>query len=207
MIDTNSRLMAMALQLSSHGHRAKYERLEFLGDRVVGLVVAEMLYRLFPQEKEGEMARRFVALTREETLANIAEQIGLPEKLKTTEDRLRHNASVLSDVCEAVIAAIYLEKGLDDVRQFMEPLWRPLIDAEDQAPQDAKSSLQEWSQHRYQLLPIYELVDRKGPDHAPSFTVVVKIKNMTATGVGTSKKLAEQQAAETFLNEVVNGHK
>ena len=207
MIDIDPKLLSKALQLPNHGHRAKYERLEFLGDRVIGLIVAEMLYRMFPAEKEGVMARRFVALTREETLAEIAEQLGLPAMLKTNEDRLRHNASVLSDVCEAVMAALYLDKGLDAVRRFMEPIWQPLIASATEVPQDAKTALQEWSQKKYKQLPVYELLGREGPDHAPSFVVRVTVHNTSIEGRGTSKKQAEQNAAETFLKEVVHGQK
>ena len=207
MIDIQAKLLDMALQLPHHGKRAGYERLEFLGDRVLGLVVAEMLYDLFPKENEGEMARRFVALTREETLATIAEQIGLPALLKTNEEQLRHNPSVLSDVCEAVIAALYLDKGLDAVKKMMKPLWMPFISADTFAPQDSKSALQEWSQNRYKMLPIYTLKGKTGPDHQPIFTVLVKVGKRSAMGSGVSKKAAEQNAAEKFLNEVVHGHK
>ena len=207
MINIQSKLLDMALQLPSHGKRAGYERLEFLGDRVLGVVVAEMLYEMFPKEKEGEMARRFVALTREETLAVIAEQIGLPALLKTNEEQLRHNPSVLSDVCEAVIAALYLDKGLDAVKEMMKPLWTPFILADTCAPQDSKSALQEWSQSRYKTLPIYTLKDKTGPDHQPVFTVLVQVGKKSAIGSGVSKKAAEQNAAETFLREVVHGHK
>ena len=207
MIEINQSLLNKALTLSCHGKKATYERLEFLGDRVVGLVVAELLYETFPAEAEGSMAKRFVALTREEALARIAEQIGLPEMLITTEDELRQNASVLSDVCEAVIAALYLDKGLEAVKAFMTPLWMPLIQSETQVPQDAKSTLQEWSQKKYKELPVYQLVNRTGPDHQPVFTVQVQIHKKTVLGQGNSKKTAEQNAAEQFLKEIKNGLK
>ncbi|MBQ7412808.1 MAG: ribonuclease III [Alphaproteobacteria bacterium] len=207
MMNINKSLLNQALTLSGHGKKAAYERLEFLGDRVVGLVVAELLYKTFPTEAEGPMAKRFVALTREEALAEIADQIGLPDKLITNEDELRHNASVLSDVCEAVVAALYLDKGLKAVKEFMIPLWMPLIQSETQIPQDAKSALQEWSQKKYKELPVYQLVDRNGPDHQPTFTVQVQIRNKKVIGQGNSKKTAEQNAAEEFLKEIKNGYK
>ena len=107
MIDQiHPNLLRQALQLGRNGRRALYERLECLGDRVVGLVVAEMLYTTFPDEREGALAKRFVALTREETLARVGEQIGLPERIITRDDSLRHNSSVLCDVCEAVLGAV-----------------------------------------------------------------------------------------------------
>lgn len=207
MMDIRSDLLAKALQLPFKGKRAGYERLEFLGDRVVGLVVAEFLYDTFPDEQEGALAKRFVALTREETLANIARELDLPAQLKTNENELRHNDSVLSDVCEAVIAALYLDKGLNAVKKFMKPLWMPLIESEIEIPQDAKSELQEWSQKKYKVLPVYELKGRTGPDHLPSFTVEVRVGKLTMLGTGSSKKLAEQNAAETFLKGIVHGHK
>ena len=206
MIKIDAKLLNDALQLSQKGKRPKYERLEFLGDRVIGLVVSEMLYKTFPTEAEGPMAKRFVALTREETLADIARQIGLPDLIKTTENELRQNNSVLSDVCEAVIAALYLDQGLSAVKRFMKPLWLPLIQAEPDIPQDSKSELQEWAQKKYKCLPKYELTNRTGPDHSPVFTVTVRIGGKSAIGKGASKKLAEHNAAETLLKEIKNGN-
>ncbi len=195
-------LFKQALRLSHNGRPAGYERLEFLGDRVLGLVVAEMLYRRFPNEREGAMAKRFVALVREETLAGVAQDLGLPALLSTNEAALRHNASVLSDVCEAIIAALYLDQGLAAVQAFMEPIWSRLIEAEVQIPQDAKSALQEWAQKKFKVLPTYTLLSRTGPDHSPVFTVQVQIGDRTITGTGSNKKLAEQSAATNFLEDI-----
>lgn len=195
-------LFKQALRLSHNGRPAGYERLEFLGDRVLGLVVAEMLYRRFPNEREGAMAKRFVALVREETLARVAQDLGLPALLSTNETALRHNASVLSDVCEAIIAALYLDQGLTAVQAFMEPIWSRLIEAEVQIPQDAKSALQEWAQKKFKVLPTYTLLSRTGPDHSPVFTVQVQIGDRTITGTGSNKKLAEQSAATNFLEDI-----
>ena len=198
----NKKLLDQALQLPFKGKRAAYERLEFLGDRVVGLIVSEMLYTTFPKENEGSMAKRFSALTREETLAKIAEQIGLPDMLITNEDELRHNTSVLSDVCEAVMAAIYLDQGLEAVRTFMVPLWKPLIELETHIPQDAKSALQELTQKKYRKLPQYTLISQTGPDHNPIFTVCASVGKKKAVGEGSSKKNAELNAAELLLKEI-----
>lgn len=200
----NKALFRRALQLSGNGRPAGYERLEFLGDRVLGLVVAEMLYRRFPDEREGLMAKRFVALVREETLADVARDIGLPARLITNEDALRQNSSVLSDVCEALIAALYLDQGLAAVQAFMEPIWTRLIDAELQVPRDSKSVLQEWAQKKYKSLPVYTLISRTGPDHSPLFTVQVQIADQTVTGTGNNKKQAEQAAAAHFLEDIIH---
>ena len=207
MIKMDKKLLSEALQLSSGGKRPTYERLEFLGDRVIGLAVAEMLYQKFPKENEGAMAKRFVALTREETLADIARKIGLPDLIKTNQDALRQNDSVLSDVCEAVMAALYLDQGLDAVREFMAPLFEPILATEIQIPQDAKSELQELCQKKYKELPTYTLLDRDGPDHQPVFRVQAQIKTKKSVGVGSSKKIAEQNAAQALLKDLKHGHK
>ena len=203
MIDQiHPNLLRKALQLGRNGRRALYERLEFLGDRVVGLVVAEMLYATFPDEREGSMAKRFVALTREETLARVGEQIGLPERIITRDDALRHNSSVLCDVCEAVLGAMYLDLGLNAVKEFMRPLWTPLIQEEITVPQDPKSALQEWAQKKYKKVPEYQMVSRTGPDHCPHFVMRVTIENYTTVAEGSSKRIAEQIAAETLLAQI-----
>lgn len=202
----NKKLLDKALQLAHKGRPAGYERLEFLGDRVVGIVVAEMLYDAFPDEKEGDLAKRFVALVREETLAEVAEQIGLPALLKTSENELRHNTSVLSDVCESVLGALYLDAGLDAVKQFMTPIWTPLLLSKQRAPQDPKSAVQEWTQKHFKELPVYKLTDQSGPDHHPVFTVILSAGPHTVTGRGHSKKEAEQQAAQVFMETCMHGY-
>ena len=127
--------------------------------------------------------------------------------IKTNQDVLRQNDSVLSDVCEAVVAALYLDRGLEAVREFLAPLLEPILATEIQIPQDAKSELQELCQKKYKALPTYELVDRSGPDHQPVFRVQVQIRKKKACGTGSSKKLAEQNAAEMLLKELKHGNK
>ncbi len=195
----NSDLLAQATTLSVRGRAPTYERLEFLGDRVLGLIVADMLYRAFPDEKEGALARRFVDLTRAETLTHVAKDIGLPALLKTDEPELRTNASVLSDVCEAVLGALYLDGGYDAALAFVEPLWAPLMSAQTAAERDSKSALQEWAQRAHKTLPVYTLLEQSGTDHHPTFDVRVQINALTATASGPSKKAAEQAAAQKLL--------
>lgn len=207
MIAIKKELLNQALQLAYKGKKAGYERLEFLGDRVVGLVVSEVLYTRFPKENEGDMAKRFVTLTNETALAEIAKKIGIPDMLKTNEDELRHNSSILSDVCEAVIAALYLDKGLEAVKEFMAPLWNELLESEREIPQDVKSTVQEFSQRKYKKLPVYTLKEQTGPDHQPIFKVELMVGKQKILGIGLSKKLAEKNAAETFLKGLENGHK
>ena len=201
----NKTLLTQALTLAHGSKAAAYERLEFLGDRVLGLVIADLLYKKHPQEAEGDLAKRFTALVREETLAMLANILTLPDDLKTNEPELRRNQSILADVLEALMGAVYLDGGLKAAQNFITPLYADLISQKIQPPVDAKTPLQEWG-HRHKLgLPTYTLVERTGPDHAPHFKVEVKMTGYDGViGAGTSKRLAEQAAAEQFLKE--NNH-
>ena len=187
--------------------RRGYERLEFLGDRVLGLVVAELLWRRFPDEAEGEMTRRHTHLVRREALAEVAQAVGLGERLIVSKGEdgagVRENKSVLADVCEAVIAALYLDGGLDVARSFVEHRWERRLTALISPPRDPKTSLQEWVQARGLPLPAYETVAAEGPAHKRRFTVTVTVeglKNATATASGSSKRSAEISAAAAALS-------
>ncbi|MDP2697833.1 ribonuclease III [Thalassospira sp.] len=185
------------------------ERLEFLGDRVLGLVVAEILYRRFGREREGAMAKRFVALVRRETLARIAVQIGLGDHIQMAKGERASgadaNPAILSDCMEAVIAALYLDGGLEPARQFIERLWLPLLDEDPKPPQDAKTRLQEWLQGQGKALPQYEMVGREGPAHAPVFTIELTTSDgIQVRAEGKSKREAEQIAAQLMLDKSNN---
>ena len=204
----NKALLKTALTLSHHGKSAPYERLEFLGDRVLGLVIAELMYKTFPQEKEGELARRFTALVREETLAKIAIQMDIPKQLFTSEEELRSNPSVLADVCEAILGALYLDQGLIAVTDFIHTYWIPYVHIDQEAPKDPKSTLQEWAQKHHYDLPIYTVLGRTGLAHEPYFSVQVEIKGVgLAVGGGKSKKIAELQAADSLIKEIAHDTK
>lgn len=184
-----------------------YERLEFLGDRVLGLVVADMLMDAFPAENEGALARRLAALVREETLADVARDIGLGAEIRLgsgeSEGGGRENNAILADVCEAVIAAIYRDGGLETARRFIERHLAGRLAAELSPPQDAKSALQEWAQGRGLPLPVYRIVERDGPDHAPRFTISVEVAGKPpASATGHSKRIAEQAAAQVLFDEI-----
>lgn len=181
-----------------------YERLEFLGDRVLGLVVTEMLMEAFPAEREGALAKRLAALVRQEALAAVARDIGLGRHIRLSRGEAegggRENDAILADVCEAVIAAIYHDGGLDAARGFIERHWRDRLQSVEAPPQDAKTTLQEWAQGRGLALPSYSIVAREGPDHAPAFTVQVALADgQSAEGRGPSKRVAEQAAAHELL--------
>lgn len=192
---------------SLDGSGIGYERLEFLGDRVIGLIVAEMLLDAFPNEEEGSIAKRHTGLVRKEALAELAAQVGLPAYIRMSPGEEnsggRANPAITSDVCEAVIAAVYRIGGLEAAKRFVDPLWRPLLEREAEPPRDAKTSLQEWLQGRGRPLPSYELVERSGPDHAPVFSIAVMVKGTEPkTATGRSKRAAEQAAAEALLEEL-----
>jgi len=188
-------------------HRQSYERLEFLGDRVLGLVVAEMLLQNFPEENEGDIARRHTALVRRETATLVAERIGLGRYLRMSKGEAgagtRASASILADAVEAVIAALYMDGGLEPAAQFVVEHWTELMNETAVPPQDAKTALQEWVQDRGLGLPRYEVVARKGPSHKPEFTVRVEVEaRPSVQAEGRSKRVAEQRAAAAMLRQV-----
>ncbi|PLX45656.1 MAG: ribonuclease III [Hyphomicrobiales bacterium] len=185
--------------------RKDNERLEFLGDRVLGLVVADMLIDAYPQAPEGELARRFNALVRRETCAEVAREISLGNHLilGSSEDRGggRQKEAILADGCEALIAAIYRDGGLNAASRFIRARWEGRLDKMASVPRDPKTLLQEWVQARALPHPVYEVVERSGPDHAPEFTVRVNIAKLASeTGKGMSKRRAEQAAARAVLD-------
>ena len=198
----DSELFHQALQLARGSKAAAYERLEFLGDRVLGLVVAEMLYKNYPKEKEGALAKRFASLTRQETLAKVARLWQLNKLLITTENAMRNNSSILSDVCEAILGVLYLEQGLDAVKALVEPMWKPLMLANIQVPQDPKSACQEWAQKKFKCLPVYETVEEITEQKVPVFKVKVQVENYEAFGVGYNKKEAQKEAARNLLEQL-----
>ena len=181
-----------------------YQRLEFLGDRVLGLVVADMLYRRYPKANEGELSRTLNTLVRKETCAIIARTLDLGKEMNLGESEARTGGSekeaILGDVTEAVIGAIYCDGGLGKAYEFVERMFEEFL-ADGQANKaDAKTTLQEWAQARGLEPPSYTLVERTGPDHAPEFTIAVALGNFEQlSATGPSKKIAEHKAAEMFL--------
>jgi len=183
------------------------ERLEFLGDRVLALVVTEMLFEAYPEDDEGNLSRRLNALVRRETLAEVAENIGLSGYLVMSrgeaEQGGRENPSLMADAMEALIAAVHLDGGAGAARRLIATLWRDLVaHGPAEAPKDPKTELQEWSQSEGLGLPRYDIVAQEGPSHAPQFTVRVHVSGMDALqATGTSKQRAEQAAAEEMLTK------
>ncbi len=183
------------------------ERLEFLGDRVLGLIVADLLITMFPRESEGMLARRHAALVRREALAEVAEAVGLDARLRMApgeaESGGRANPGLLADACEAVIAALYLDGGFAAAAAFVRRHWRPLAERDSRPPKDAKTGLQEWAQGRGLSLPTYTEVGRVGPAHAPRFRMQVRVDGRApAVGEGPSKRVAEHAAAQAMLDAI-----
>lgn len=201
-------LIDRAVTHASFGHGRKgstnYERLEFLGDRVLGLMTAEALFKLFSKADEGALAPRLNSLVRKETCADVAREIELGEALKlaAAEERGggRDKTSILGDACEALIAALYLDGGIDAAQGFYDAHWGPRIEALRNKPKDAKSALQEWAAKAGHGQPVYRLSERSGPDHRPVFTVTVDVPPLDpAEGEGGSKQAAERAAATELL--------
>lgn len=199
-------LLEQALTHPSAGSPARpdNQRLEFLGDRVLGLVIAEALVAAYPEESEGTLAPRLNALVQRDTLAAIASEIGLGAALRLGRSESlgggRRKQAILADAIEAVIAALYLDGGLAAARRFVLELWQARIEAPASAPVDVKSRLQEWVQAQGQTPPDYAVIARSGPDHAPRFTVEARLDSgETAQGSAASKRRAEQAAAAAML--------
>lgn len=185
-------------------HKGTYQRLEFLGDRVLGLVIAEQLFQAYPDGSEGEMSGYHSALVRGEACAQAGDGIGLAELVITGGSErakgMHLNRAVLGDVMEALIAAIYVDGGLEAARTFILKNWAPLLGHPSVAVKDAKTFLQEWALARALPIPVYRIVSRDGPEHEPVFAVSVEVKGKPpAEGSAKSKRAAEQDAAELFL--------
>jgi len=189
---------------------SNYERLEFLGDRVLGLVIADTLLERYPHEAEGALAKRHAMLVSRETLSQIAREIDLSSNLISAKNDRNDekNQSVLADALEAVIAALYRDGGLSCAASFIERHWRLAISSTSTPPQDAKSSLQEWAMSKALPLPNYIEISREGPPHEPIFTVAVSVAGYPETKAqGPSKRIAEQKAAAVLFKiiEASNG--
>lgn len=208
----NRQLLREALthsSVSGRQRRAKFnnERLEFLGDRVLGLLIADLLFTGYAHEGEGALSRRHAALARRETLAEIAAELEVGGWLvlarSEEEGGGRANPALLADGLEALIGALYLDGGLSVAETFVRRLWEMRLAAMGAPPRDAKTALQEWAQGHGLALPAYRVVRTEGPPHAPSFEVAVTVADLAPeTGAGGSKRAAEQAAAERLLTRV-----
>jgi ribonuclease III len=200
-------LLALALthmSAAASGRRDTYQRLEFLGDRVLGLVVADMLYAAFPAAEEGELSRRLADLVRRESCAEVALEWGAEAHVRLGEsERLLNGTSktaIFSDVCESLIGAVFLDAGYGAAKIVVTRAFEPRMRSPRRPLRDSKTALQEWAQARGLEPPLYQEVARAGPDHAPEFTIAVVVRGFgPAEAKGTSKRGAEQAAATHFL--------
>jgi ribonuclease III len=202
----DSELFLRALTHSSRGDD-HYERLEFLGDRVLGMVIAHWLYDLFANEPEGELSRRLNSLVSRETCADVARELDLGGQVKfgkqARDDGAADSDNVLGDVVEALIGALYLEAGMESARAFIRRAWGDRVSTRDKAPKHPKSELQELAAANDWGPPDYRLAARSGPHHAPRFVVEVEIGGVgTASAEGLSKQEAETAAAKALLEKL-----
>lgn len=200
-------LLEMALRHPSSHRRdplTSYERLEFLGDAILGMIIAEALYIHFPDEPEGNLAKRKAGLVNGKTLSMLAEQIQLGDALEMSDGEAlaggRENKANLENAYEALIGAIYLDSNLQNTTSLLLPFFTPLLESMVEPPSDPKTSLQEHVQALGMSTPHYEVLHQEGPAHAPVFTIEVRIESgKSATAIGSSKKAAEREAASRLL--------
>ena len=202
----NEKILLQALTHKSYDPNYNYENLEFLGDRVLGLVVSKRLYELYPNEKVGSLDKKLASLVNKNKCLEIGNSLNLKEFIITGNAKTRNNIvenKIISDCCEALIGAIYLDKGFEVSKSFILKLWKNLINDAETTFIDAKTQLQEYSLKNYKILPIYKLISNTGPRHKPNFKVSVKLKNSTYVyAIGSSKKNAEQSAASELLKKI-----
>jgi ribonuclease-3 len=201
-------LFRRALTHGSYGADS-YERLEFLGDRVLGLSAAAWLYELFPDEPEGALSRRINALVSREACAEVGRALGIDRRLRlgkqARDDGANFSDNVVGDVVEALLGAVFLEAGLPAAARLVRRAWADLVTGQHQAPRHPKSALQEWAAAHHCRAPLYTLAGRSGPHHAPKFSVTVAIPGRAdaeASAEGGSKQEAETAAAKALLEKL-----
>ncbi|MBX9727210.1 MAG: ribonuclease III [Rickettsiales bacterium] len=206
----DAKLLRLALthrSLVREGSESSNQRLEFLGDAVLGLVIAEMLYALYPSEAEGDLSKRLVSLVNGEQLAAIAHTMQLGGAMLMSAGEVeqggRENPSNLEDACEALLGAVYLDGGIEAARSIIHRFWQPYASAMSAPPKDAKTTLQEWAQARSLPLPEYALISAEGPSHAPLFIIELRVKGQNPVRAEAGvKKTAERLAAEKLLAQL-----
>ena len=199
----NQSLLKKAFTHKSADQNTNNEKLEFLGDRVIGLILAKKLFDLYPNENEGVLDKRFAILVKKSTCSDIAWSIGLQNFIITGNQQkkiTKHDEKILSDTCEALIGAIYIDRGIEFTKNFILKSWRKYIDNSSITILDSKTKLQEYSLKKFKRLPIYQIVESKGPKHNPVYKISVSIIGTKKfIGIGNSKQQAEQDAAKNLL--------
>ena len=201
----NQKLLTKCFTHKSYNPLENNEKLEFLGDRVLGLIISQNLLKFFPNDKEGDLDKKLASLVNKKQCAIIAKDLSLQEYIliKNSNNKTNIENKVLSDCLESVIGCIYLDQGLEVAEKFIIKNWRKYLNKSLITERDSKTKLQEYSLKTYKLLPVYKLLDNKGPRHKPLIKVSVKIKNSkNITAIGNSKKEAEQKAAKKLLTSL-----
>ena len=199
-------LLKTALTHSSAAAGYNYERLEFLGDRVLGLVIAELLYARFPDEKEGDLAKRLAALVQGAFLAKIAIEMGLGPYIDLSDGEAQaggaENEHILADVFESLIGALYLDAGFEKCQSLIHDLWQDKLDVMKEPPLHPKTKVQEWAQGQGLPLPTYKILGQQGPDHAPVFEIELSVDGYPPVKAqGKSRQAAEKEAAHAFIQQ------
>ena len=201
----NQKLLTKCFTHKSYNPLENNEKLEFLGDRVLGLIISQNLLKFFPNDKEGDLDKKLASLVNKKQCAIIAKDLSLQEYIliKNSNNKTNIESKVLSDCLESVIGCIYLDQGLEVAEKFIIKNWQKYLNKSLITERDSKTQLQEYSLKTYKLLPVYKLLDNKGPRHKPLIKVSVKIKNSkNITATGNSKKEAEQKAAKKLLTSL-----
>lgn len=202
----NKKLLHQSLTHKSYDKNNNNEKLEFLGDRILGFVIANRLIELYPNDKEGALDKKLASLVNKKKCFEVCEFLNLNKFIKTSTSSTKNNnieTKIISDACEAIIGAIFLDQGIKVAEQFILDLWSSELKKSIIMKIDAKTRLQEFSLKKFKVLPVYKLIASKGPNHKPIFKIKVKIKNSEAEfGIGSSKKIAEQNAANKLLKKI-----
>ena len=204
----NKDLLIQSITHKSYDSVNNNEKLEFLGDRVLGFVIAKKLLELYPDEKEGILDKKLASLVNKNKCSEVCESLQLHKIIKTNNFSKKNNIienKIISDTCEALIGAIYLDQGIKVAEKIVLNLWSDELKNSVVTKIDAKTRLQEYSLKKFKTLPVYKLIDAKGPHHKPTFKIQVKIKKCKPEyGFGSSKKIAEQDAANILIKKIDN---
>jgi len=203
---SNKSLLLKSLTHKSANQLNNNEKLEFLGDRVLALVLSNKLYELYPKETEGVLDKRFANLVNRKVCCEIGLSIGIHKYIIVGNSKKKINKNdekIISDSCEALVAAVFIDKGFNFAKNFVLKIWKKNIDKSSITILDSKTKLQEFSLKLHKTLPIYKLLDSKGPRHLPTYKISVSIKNSKSIiGVGSSKQQAQQDGAKKLLKEI-----
>ena len=190
----------------SKNYKTNYQRLEFLGDRVLGLIISEAVFKRFKNEEEGKLSKRFSDLVSKKTLIEVSKEIELQNTINTSKeyiDKIKITDSMLADSLEALIGAIYIDSNFQEVKKVVLNLWGKKLSSQEKPPVDAKSFLQEWCLSKKKKIPVYKILEKSGPDHKPTFLVELRIENFQKVqGEGSTKKKAEIDAAQKIIEKI-----